>query len=38
VANLEHVLELVQRDGLEAAQARLEEWRASTIGALKIDG
>jgi hypothetical protein len=37
VENMEHILELVQRLGLEAGQARLEEWRAQTIAELKLE-
>ena len=37
IANLEHILDLVQRLGLEAGQAQLEEWRARTIASLNLD-
>jgi hypothetical protein len=37
IVNLEQILELVQRLGLEAGQARLEEWRAQTISSLKLE-
>jgi hypothetical protein len=37
LANLQHMLDLVQRLGLEAGQAQLAEWRAQTIRDLKIE-
>jgi hypothetical protein len=37
IANLEHILDLVQRLGLEAGQAQLEEWRRRTIRSLRLD-
>ncbi|MFL6006348.1 MAG: hypothetical protein ACJ744_08905 [Gaiellaceae bacterium] len=37
VASLQHMLDLVQRVGLETGQAQLAEWRAQTIRNLKIE-
>jgi hypothetical protein len=37
LANLQHILDHVQRLGLEAGQAQLAEWRAQTIRNLKIE-
>jgi len=37
IANLEHILDLVERLGLEAGGAQLEEWRARMIARLNLD-
>ena len=37
VADLEHLLSLLQGPGLEAAQAQLEEWHALNVQRLKLD-
>src|SRR3954469_20006759 len=37
VGSLQHMLDLVQRVGLETGQAQLAEWRAQTIRNLKIE-
>ncbi len=37
IGNLEHMLDIVQRRGLEAGQAQLEEWRTRTIDRLKLE-
>jgi len=37
VVDLEHLLSLLQGPGLEAAQARLEEWHALNVQSLKLD-
>jgi hypothetical protein len=37
IENVEHVLDEVNRLGLEAAQAQLEDWRAETIKNLRLE-
>jgi hypothetical protein len=37
IANLQHMLGLVEHRGLEAGQAQLAEWRAQTIRNLKLE-
>jgi hypothetical protein len=37
IANLEHMLELVERSGPDAGRTQLAEWRAQTISALQLD-